>query len=189
MEVYEIFPSCKSGADFEYTVTNFLQSLGFNANRTGKDDGGIDIVAKKRIQETEYTFYIQCKYFNTTLGKHPIQEVYAGANYYGGNGRPVVITNNRVTADARVYAKRLGVEIIAEAEWTEIKQVFQAKKVINPNVHHGLLGIIIGAGSQNPDYVMQYIKEAARLQQSAAQYQQKAITLQKEALLKNLDYG
>ena len=35
----------------------------------------------------------------------------------------------------------------------------------------------------------QYIKEAARLQQSAAQYQQKAITLQKEALLKNLDYG
>lgn len=54
MEVYEIFPSCKSGADFEYTVTNFLQSLGFNANRTGKDDGGIDIVAKKRIQETEY---------------------------------------------------------------------------------------------------------------------------------------
>ena len=217
MQVYEIFPSCKSGADFEYTVTNFLQSLGFNANRTGKDDGGIDIVAKKRIQETEYTFYIQCKYFNTTLGKHPIQEVYAGANYYGGNGRPVVITNNRVTADARVYAKRLGVEIIAEAEWTEIKQVFQAKKVINPNVHHGLLGIIIGAGSQNPNYVMQavkeaapvptgreqlkleiinnfdaaeeYIKEAARLQQSAAQYQQKAMTLQKEALLKNLDYG
>lgn len=217
MEVYEIFPSCKSGADFENTVTSFLRSVGFNADRTGKDDGGIDIVAKKRIQETEYTFYIQCKYFNTTLGKHPIQEVYAGANYYGGNGRPVVITNNRVTADARVYAKRLGVEIIAEAEWTEIKQVFQAKKVINPNVHHGLLGIIVGAGSRNPDYVIQavkkaapvptdreqlkleiinnfdaaeeYIKEAARLQQSAAQYQQKAMTLQKEALLKNLDYG
>ena len=50
MEVYEIFPSCKSGAGFEDTVTNFLQSLGFNANRNGKDDGGIDIVAKKRIQ-------------------------------------------------------------------------------------------------------------------------------------------
>ena len=217
MEVYEIFPSCKSGADFEDTVTSFLRSVGFNADRTGKDDGGIDIVAKKRIQETEYTFYIQCKYFNTTLGKHPIQEVYAGANYYGGNGRPVVITNNRVTADARVYAQRLGVEIIAEAEWTEIRQVFQAKRVINPNGHHGLLGIIVGAGSRNPDYVMQavkeaapaptdreqlkleiisnfdaaeeYIKEAARLQQSAAQYHQKAMTLQKEALPKNLDYG
>ena len=77
MEVYEIFPSCKSGAVFEDTVTNFLRSLGFNANRTGKDDGGIDIVAKKRIQETEYTFYIQCKYFNTTLGKPPIQQLYA----------------------------------------------------------------------------------------------------------------
>ena len=161
MEVYEIFPSCKSGAGFEDTVTNFLQSLGFNANRNGKDDGGIDIVAKKRIQETEYTFYIQCKYFNTILGKHPIQEVYAGANYYGGNGRPVVITNNRVTADARVYAKRLGVEIIADPEWTELRQVFQAKKVINPNVHHGLMGIIVGAGGRNPDYVMQAVKEVA----------------------------
>ena len=78
MEVYEIFPSCKSGADFEYTVTNFLQSLGFNANRTGKDDGGIDIVAKKRIQETEYTFYIQCKYFNTTLANTPYKRFMLG---------------------------------------------------------------------------------------------------------------
>lgn len=41
----------------------------------------------------------------------------------------------------------------------------------------------------NFDAAEEYIKEAARLQQSAAQYQQKAMTLQKEALLKNLDYG
>lgn len=52
MEVYEIFPNCKSGADFEETVAIFLRSVGFNADRTGKDDGGIDIVAKKGIEET-----------------------------------------------------------------------------------------------------------------------------------------
>lgn len=62
MEVYEIFPSCKSGADLENTVTTFLCGVGFNADHTGKDNGGIDIVAKKKIQETEYTFYIQCRY-------------------------------------------------------------------------------------------------------------------------------
>lgn len=103
MEVWDIFRDCKSGIDFENTVVKFLRCLAFEANRTGKDDGGIDIVATISILSTKYTFYIQCKYFNTPLGKHPIQEVYAGTNYYGGNGKPVVITNNKVTVDARVY--------------------------------------------------------------------------------------
>ena len=106
MEVWDIFRDCKSGIDFENTVVKFLRCLAFEANRTGKDDGGIDIVATTSILSTKYTFYIQCKYFNTPLGKHPIQEVYAGTNYYGGNGKPVVITNNKVTVDARVYGTK-----------------------------------------------------------------------------------
>ena len=147
MEVWDIFRDCKSGIDFENTVVKFLRCLAFEANRTGKDDGGIDIVATTSILSTKYTFYIQCKYFNTPLGKHPIQEVYAGTNYYGGNGKPVVITNNKVTVDARVYAKRLGVEIIADAEWVELKQVFKARKLINPNPHKGMLGIILASAA------------------------------------------
>ena len=217
MEVWDICRDCKSGIDFENTVVKFLRCLAFEANRTGKDDGGIDIVATTSILSTKYTFYIQCKYFNTPLGKHPIQEVYAGTNYYGGNGKPVVITNNKVTVDARVYAKRLGVEIIADAEWVELKQVFKARKLINPNPHKGMLGIILARVCNNQSYLEasvqgtpapptnkeqlkleiindfeaaeEYLKEAARLQQSVAQYQQRAMTLQKEALLKNLDYG
>ena len=124
MEVWDIFRDCKSGIDFENTVVKFLRCLAFEAN-------------------------IQCKYFNTPLGKHPIQEVYAGTNYYGGNGKPVVITNNKVTVDARVYAKRLGVEIIADAEWVELKQVFKARKLINPNPHKGMLGIILARVCNN----------------------------------------
>lgn len=63
MEVWDIFRDCKSGIDFENTVVKFLRCLAFEANRTGKDDGGIDIVATTSILSTKYTFYIQCKYF------------------------------------------------------------------------------------------------------------------------------
>lgn len=40
MEVWDIFRDCKSGIDFENTVVKFLRCLAFEANRTGKDDGG-----------------------------------------------------------------------------------------------------------------------------------------------------
>ena len=49
MEVWDIFRDCKSGIDFENTVVKFLRCLAFEANRTGKDDGGIDIVATTSI--------------------------------------------------------------------------------------------------------------------------------------------
>lgn len=143
-----IFKGCKTGVDFEVKTVEFLNRLGFNANKTGKNDGGIDIVTTTSINGNEYRYYIQCKYYNTTLGKHPIQEVFAGYHYYeenSGKGIPVVITNNAVTREARLYAKRLGVEIIADAEWTEIKQVAKDKKVTNPNQHHGLMGLFISA--------------------------------------------
>ena len=65
----------------------------------------------------------------------------------------MVITNNKVTVDARVYAKRLGVEIIADAEWVELKQVFKARKLINPNPHKGMLGIILARVCNNQSYL------------------------------------
>ncbi len=146
MDENNIFKNCKSGLDFEIRTVEFLRISGFKADKTGKNDGGIDIVATFDIKDKHYKFYIQCKYFNTTLSKHPVQEVYAGAKYYeesSGAGTPVVITNNRVTREARLYAKRLGVEIIGDAEWTEIKQVVRDRKATNPNISHGILGIII----------------------------------------------
>jgi hypothetical protein len=210
------FNGCYSGTDFENYIVRLLEQYGITACRTGKDDGGIDIVATHKVEDKEYTFNIQCKFQNSTLGKHPIQEVYAGTNYYGNGGTPVVITNNHVTADARVYAKRLGVEIIADAEWLELKQTYKAKRIINPNGHKGLCGILIAhmicdgnymkkavEKSQQPpsnkeqlklellsnfDEAEECIREAAHFQQKAAQFQQKALTLQKEALLKNLEY-
>lgn len=137
-----IFKDCYTGTDFENRVAEFLKALSFEVRRLGKSDGGVDIIATTTTKPTVYSFNIQCKYFNRPVDKRPIQEVYTGTNYYGNDAQPVVITNNHVTAEARIYAKRVGVEIIADAEWQEIEQVYKAKKIINPNPHKGLLGII-----------------------------------------------
>lgn len=215
MSVNIIFSNC-TGVEFENWVVKLFQSYNFDAKKTGKSDGGVDIIVTVPTTPKSYSFNIQCKYYNTTLGKAPIQEVFTGTYYYGNGAKPVVITNNRVTADARIYAKRLGVEIIADAEWLEIKQVYKTKKIINPNPHKGLMGILLAYIVRDKDYLNEavkdtpkipsdhevlklelinnfdeaeeYIKEAARLQQAASQCQQRALTLQKEALIKNLGY-
>ena len=148
-----VFVGCHDGTDFEKRVVIFLNRNGFVANRVGNNDGGVDIVAKSITKPTEYTFNIQCKYFNRTVGKTPIQEVFTGTQYYGNGGYPVVITNNRVTTEARAYAKRVGVEVIDEQVWEEIKQVFATKKIINPNVHRGLTGILLANIAKDREYL------------------------------------
>ena len=64
-----IFKGCKTGVDFENKTVEFLRKAGFNANKTGKNDGGIDIVATTSINGTEHKYYIQCKYYNKAVCK------------------------------------------------------------------------------------------------------------------------
>jgi HJR/Mrr/RecB family endonuclease len=159
-----IFEGCKSGTDFENIAVEFLRKLRFKANKTGNNDGGIDVVATITFLGTEHKYYIQCKYYNKPLDKGPIQEVYADSHYYDGEGndkvkgRPLVMTNNRVTYDARVYAKRLGVEIIADTEWNEIKRVGTEKRITDPNVRPGMLGIILSLFAQDAKYLSKVLK-------------------------------
>ena len=208
-------PDCHTGADFENFIIEFLSDFGIDASSTGKEDKGVDIVATATL-ETTNKFYIQCKYWNNTIGLHPIQEVYTGTHYFGNDGAPVLITNNRVSLEARIYAKKLGVEVIGDAEFKEIRDSYKTGSIKNPNAQ-GLLAILIGAVAGDLEFVKrsmeepkekidtkeelkltlisdfdkatEYTKEAARLQQEASYLTQKALTLQKEALLKNLDYG
>ena len=102
--------NCKTGEDFERLVLDTLQTLNFEAYQTGREDRGVDIIAFKTVDGHRYRFDIQCKFWNTTVGMKPIQEVYAGSHYFNQGGIPVVFTNNRVTLEARQYARRLGVE-------------------------------------------------------------------------------
>ena len=105
-----------NGTDFEIEVTDYLLELGFQAKRTWRNDFGVDIIALKVVNNKEYTFNIQCKYYNKALAFSPIQEVFSGTRYHDNNGIPVVITNNTFTASARTYASSLGVEVIGDFE-------------------------------------------------------------------------
>ena len=67
MEDNIIFKDCKTGTDFENKTVELLRLVGFTADKTGRNDGGIDIVATMNIHSKEYKYCIQCKYFNTTL--------------------------------------------------------------------------------------------------------------------------
>lgn len=206
---------CKTGIDYENKVVSMLLGLGFKAQRVGKNDNGVDIFASKFINKTEYKFNIQCKYYNTPLGKAPIQQVFTGTSYYNNGGIPVVITNNSVTYEARLYAKELGVEIIADIEKEEMRQVIKTKTLINRNqgkllsimyaiiIHDKTL--IPDIQSKEPkrsnkeelikeitskyDMAEEMSREAARLSLEAANKTQESLRLQKEAMLMNLEYG
>lgn len=102
MDTSFLFQNCYTGTDFENLMVQFLGEHGFRAKKTGSNDGGIDIVATSITRPIKYSFNIQCKFFNKPLSKAPIQEVYAGTHYYNNGAAPVVITNDWVTAEARI---------------------------------------------------------------------------------------
>lgn len=215
--------NCKSGHDFELWTQGILTTLGFDAKLTGGNDNGVDIVATITVDNRDYKFYIQCKFYNRPVGKTPVQEVYTGCQYFGGDGYPVVITTNRMTAEAKAYAKKLGVEVITEFQLNELEIAVKQKKKINTN-STGLFGLIVALNFRDTDSVVHAVRvyekepiadiekptdkeqlksellsafdqaeillqEAAEKQAEVFKVQQQALSLQKSALLKNLEYG
>ena len=223
----------KSGVQYEEYVVSFLKELTFNAKKTGNNDGGIDIVCTAKMPEVVdpetgeifdseiRTFMIQCKFHNRPVAKAPVQEVYTGVHFYDPTNKafPVVITNNRVTFEARTYARKLGVEIIADTEWAEIYRAKETGEIVNPNQHTGLMGLILSKVTNNREYLNnlvietkvdhsldtkeelklqlisdfdeaeEHMKEAAYLQDLASKHSQKAVSLQKRATLAALEHG
>lgn len=213
-----IFPRITSGVEFETEIMTFLQRIGFKAYKTGSNDGGVDIIAKHTTKKREYVFYIQCKFFNKPVGKHPIQEIYAGSHYYVGNGKPVLVTNNTVTYEARMYAHRLGVEVIARPEFEVIIGLISHKLTEVINQYKGLMGMIVAVLLNDKSYYQKVVnaentelpdekeqarlqiiseydeaeeceKEAAQLEAKASKYRQRSLAIQKKIALRNFDYG
>lgn len=158
------FERCTSGIELEGWVCDLLRKLSFPADRVGKNDSGVDIIARATWNGKVHRFYIQCKYYNKPVGKTPVHEVFAGTAFHKDYGRPVVIVNNTMTYEARRYAKELGVEIIAEPEWAEFKVgdlfEFTRGKRVNKSViqeNPGKIPIISGGDESNG--VMGYISE------------------------------
>ena len=212
---------CLSGTEYEERIVYLLSEYGFTTNRTGNDDKGVDIIAEIDLNNKHYKYYIQCKFWNTTLGLSPIQKVFTGTSLRGNDGSPVVMINNNVTVEARNVAKRLGVEIIARPEWNDIASIIEAGEIPRHyKTYTGLFGIMVGKELEEPDIItkaldknslvlsetdtidqlldsvnhdfskaIEYTREAARLQQQAADCAEKALSLQREALIRNLEYA
>ena len=200
--------NCKTGHDFEVWTQGLLTTLGFEAKLTGGNDNGVDIIATCNVEGKEYKYYIQCKLHNKVLSKAPVQEVYTGHQYFGGDGYPVVFTNNRMTAEAKAYANKLGVEVISEYQLNELDILVKRKQLINEH-HNGLLGLIVSRISKRNDLAIQAVAnynkfpiefeettnvekmrqelistfdEANMLMQESAELQMKAMAKQQQAL-------
>ena len=212
--------NCMSGYDFELWVQSILTTLKFDAKRIKGNDNGVDIIATLDERGNQLKYYIQCKFHNRPVGKTPVQEVYTGCNYFGNDGYPVVITNNRMSSETKAYAKQIGVELITEYQLNELSLLLKTGKIVNEN-YTGLMGIILGkltrrldlfekavkAYNKEPiknvettdkeklknelintfDQVDLLLQESAELQMRSNACQQQAMSLQKEALLRNLN--
>ncbi len=212
--------NCMSGYDFELWVQGILTALKFDAKRTKGNDNGVDIIATLGERGSHLKYYIQCKFHNRPVGKTPVQEVYTGCRFFGNDGYPVVITNNRMSSETKAYAKQMGVELITEYQLNEISLLVKTGKIVNEN-YTGLMGIILGKLAKRPDLCKKAIEvydkkqnkveettdkeqiknelintfdqanlllqESAELQMRANACQQQAMSLQKEALLRNLN--
>lgn len=209
--------SCMSGNDFELFIQRLLTRYGFNATLTGNNDNGVDIIATLKEGDCESKYYIQCKFYNRTVGKLPVQEVFSGSHYFGNDGHPVVITNNYMASGTKMFANGLNVEVITGYQLKELLNVETTKE----KRYKGLLGILFrkamgkDANTQNSvescgerqvtnreildrkalekeitevfDQANIILQEASELQMKVFARQQQALLLQKEGLLKNLN--
>lgn len=140
-----------SGDKYETFVTELLRAHGFTATKTGKADNGVDILASIAINNVERKFAIQCKFYNNTLGKAPVQQVFTGVHHSYKDALPVVITNNYMTVEARQFAYKLGVEVIAKDQWELYRNAAYTGEAPK-TTKKGLLGILIGIVTENPHY-------------------------------------
>lgn len=209
------FKRWKSGTDYENWVTDLLNELQFKAHRVGKNDSGVDVIAETHWEGKKHRFYIQCKHYNKSVGKGPIQEIFAGTAFHKDYGSPVLMTSNIVTYEARLYAKELGVEIISDPEWGEFETIVKEGKDDNPNQRKGMFGLMVASFLRSKPYFFKVepdeekgkekhqirqiiiseaneetecVKEIAILQKKLSQYQERAIELRKRSALRNLDY-
>ncbi len=101
--------SCVDGMDgheFEYFCAELLQKNGFSNVKVtpGSGDQGVDILAEK----LGIKYAIQCKNYISALGNTPVQEVFAGKQFYNCHVG-VVLTNSTFTPGAKNLAEATGV--------------------------------------------------------------------------------
>ena len=99
-----------NGYDFEYWCADYLLRNGFREARVTKASGdyGADIVA---VDRDGNRWVVQCKRYTRPVGNSAVQEVLGAKNHYGAN-KALVMTNSRITKQARELAWENAVAII-----------------------------------------------------------------------------
>lgn len=97
------------GYQFEHSCAKILRSKGYSGVTVTKASGdqGVDIIAHKG----GHKYAVQCKYYSKPVGNSAVQQVYAGAAFYGCDSC-IVMTNNTFTSQAEKLASRTGVILI-----------------------------------------------------------------------------
>ncbi len=92
------------GYQFEAYVEKQLKNLGFKASKTSSSyDFGVDLFLEDK-------YAVQLKNYTSSVGISAVQEIYAGAHYFGKI--PVVIATNYYTKSAIALASKLNIELI-----------------------------------------------------------------------------
>ena len=103
------------GHDFEYYCADILRQCGFQEVEVtrGSGDYGADILCER----DGVTYAIQCKCYDSVVGVHAVQEVYAGRDYYD---RMVgaVMTNRYFTGPAQNCARKLNI-LLWDRDWIQ----------------------------------------------------------------------
>lgn len=94
------------GHQFEYFCADVLRRNGYkNVYVTkGSGDQGVDILAER----DGIKYAIQCKRYSNVIGNSAVQEVHAGAKFYGCH-IGIVVSNNSFTKSAHELADKIGV--------------------------------------------------------------------------------
>ncbi len=103
------------GHDFEYYCADLLRQCGFSDVEVtrGSGDFGADILCER----DGITYAVQCKCYDSLVGVHAVQEVYAGCAYYD-RMVGVVMTNRYFTQPAKTMARKLHV-LLWDRDWID----------------------------------------------------------------------
>lgn len=94
------------GLGFEMYCADLLRAEGYKKVEVTRASGdqGVDVLATKDGEK----YAIQCKYYSNPVSNAAVQQVLAGALYYGCD-KAVVMTNSTFTKSARELAEKTGV--------------------------------------------------------------------------------
>lgn len=109
------------GHEFEHAVADILFHNGFRDVKVTQASGdyGVDVLARKR----EYTYAIQCKRYESTVGIKAVQEAASGAEFNHCSSA-VVVTNNYFTRQAITLANTTGVRLWGREELIKLLEEY-----------------------------------------------------------------